>query len=105
MRRSDREMRIPDQQLLEWKNTTAVVVDVETARRAERQIASCEGWAPDEAEVPFDYLLDSITGCDPECTDYVLAEPAQCPACGASLQTGSWQWSDSEEEGRTAFIL
>src|SRR5262249_31168860 len=98
-------MRSPDRQFPEWRKTTPVLVDVQTARAAEQQIASCEACTPGLAEVPFDYLLDSLTGCDPEITDYVLAEPAQCPACGAMLQTGYWRWSDSEEQGRTAFIL
>jgi hypothetical protein len=53
----------------------------------------------------FDYILDSITGCDPESTDYVLLEPARCPACGAELHTGAWRWTESEGEGPTAFIL
>src|SRR6516165_4325450 len=97
-------MRKPDQQFPEWRKTTPVLVNAQTARDAERQIASCEACTPDEAEVPFDYLLDSLTGCDPESTDYVLAEPAQCPACGAKLHTGSWRWVESEE-GLTAIIL
>jgi hypothetical protein len=95
----------PEQQFLEWRKTTPVLVNAETTRHAEAQIASCGACTPDLAEIPFDYLLDSLTGCDPESTDYVLAQPAQCPACGATLQTGYWRWSDSEENGRTAFIL
>ena len=95
----------PDQQFPEWRNTTPVLIHSPTARDAERQVASCEACTPDLAEVPFDHLLDSMTGCDPESTDYVLEEPAQCPACGALLHTGCWQWSDSAEDGRTAFIL
>jgi hypothetical protein len=78
----------------------------ETIRIAEKEIVSCETCSADTAEVPFDYLLDSITGCDPESTDYVLSEPARCPACGAELHSGSWRWTDeSENEERTAFIL
>ena len=89
----------------EWKKTTLVPVDAQTIRTAEREVVSCEACSPDTAEVPFDYILDSITGCDPKSTDYVLSEPAQCPACGAGLHPGSWRWTESENEGRTAFIV
>jgi hypothetical protein len=83
----------------------SVLVDAQTIRTAEREIVSCEACSSDMAEVPFDHILDSITGCDPELTDYVLSEPAWCPACGAELHPGSWRWTESENEGRTAFIL
>ena len=73
-------MRIPERQL--WRETTPVMVDAQTARSAQQQIASCESCTPDAADIPLDDLLDSITGCDPESTDYVLADTAQCPACG-----------------------
>ena len=98
-------MRIPERELPEWRKTTPVLVDAQTARSAQQQIASCESCTPDAADTPLDYLLDSITGCDPESTDYVLADTAHCPACDAELHTGYWRWSESEEEGRTAFIL
>jgi hypothetical protein len=99
------KMRNPVQQFPEWRKTTPVLVNVQMAREAERLISSCEACTPDLAEIPFDYVLDSLTGCDPESTDYVLEEPAQCLACGAILQTGYWRWSDSGENGRMAFIL
>jgi hypothetical protein len=85
--------------------TTAVQVDAQTTRTAEKEIVSCETCSPDTAEVPFDSILDSITGCDPTSTDYVLSEPAQCPECGARLLAGSWRWTEAENEGRTAFII
>src|SRR5262249_12631323 len=87
------------------QNNTRVLVDARTTRTAEKEIISCESCSPETAEVPFDYILDSITGCDPKSTDYVLSEPAQCPACGAGLHPGSWRWIESENEGRTAFIV
>jgi hypothetical protein len=92
-------------QLPGWRKTTSVLVDVQTIRTAEKEIVSCEACSSDMADVPFDHILDSITGCDPESTDYVLSEPAWCPACRAELHTGSWRWTESENEGHTAFIL
>jgi hypothetical protein len=50
-----------------------------TLRRAERLIESCEGC--DDAELPFDNILDRVTGSDPSVTDYVLEAPAKCPYC------------------------
>jgi len=88
-----------------WKKTIPVLVDEETVRQAERRIDSCEACAPDDSEIPFDYVLDSITGCEPELTDYVLEKPAKCPRCSAEVLTGYWRWYDSETEGRKAFVL
>ena len=80
-------------------------MDAQTIRTAEGEIVSCEACSPVTAEVPFDHILDSITGCDPKSTDYVLLEPAQCPACGAGLHPAYWRWTESENEGRIAFVV
>src|SRR5579862_5849978 len=88
-----------------WRNSTPVPIGSDTLQKAQQLIVSCERCTPDLAEVPFDYVLDSITGCDPEVTDYVLTEPARCPKCGGTIQTGYWRWYDSEQEGRKVFIL
>ena len=37
------------------------------------------------AEIPFDNILDRITGSDPSVTDYVLEVPARCLQCGAQI--------------------
>jgi hypothetical protein len=89
----------------EWRHTTPVLLDAECVRKAEACVTACESCAPDQSEVPFDYVLDCVTGCDPEYTDYVLSESARCPACGMVMRTGYWRWSTSEEEGRTVFLL
>src|SRR5438132_12120604 len=88
-----------------WRKTTPVRVELTTLRLAERHIDACEGCGPDQAEIPFDYVLDHLTGCDPESTDYVLPEPAHCPRCSAPLRTGFWRWYHSDEEGSRVFIL
>jgi len=38
-----------------------------------------------DAEIPFDWILDRVTGADVSVTDYVLEVPAHCPNCGAEL--------------------
>jgi hypothetical protein len=52
-----------------------------TRRKAEKLIIGCEGCSPEEADLPFDNVLDQVTGNDPAVTDYLLGEPAKCPRC------------------------
>jgi hypothetical protein len=62
-----------------------VFVEAATARRAAKLVESCEQRNAADAEIPFDHLLDRITGSDPSVTDYILAEPAKCPRCFREL--------------------
>ena len=59
------------------------VLMIERARadRAATFIESCEICNPDGAEIPFDVILDHMTGSDPRVTDYILETPAKCPYC------------------------
>ena len=43
-------------------------------------IAGCEACS-ETAEIPFDNILDRVTGSDPSVTDYIFEEPAKCPRC------------------------
>jgi len=52
---------------------------------AERLIASCEHCNLDGAEIPFDHILDRVTGSDSSVTDYVLEQPARCPNCRGGI--------------------
>ena len=63
-----------------------VLVESATLRRAERLIESCEHCNPDGAQIPFDNLLDRITGADACVTDYILEYPALCPYCGREIR-------------------
>jgi len=47
-------------------------------------IAGCEACSED-AEIPFDNILDRLTGSDPSVTDYVLEGPVRCLQCGAEI--------------------
>ena len=58
-----------------------VLVNAATLHDAERLIESCEGCNPEDAEIPFDNILDRVTGSDPSVTDYVLEQPAKRPNC------------------------
>ena len=58
-----------------------VLVGAATLREAEKLIESCEHCNPEGAEIPFDNILDRVTGSDPSATDYVLEQAAKCPKC------------------------
>jgi hypothetical protein len=60
-----------------------VLVDTTTLREAERLIESCEACNPEEAQIPFDNVLDRVTGSDPSVTDYVLEWPGKVPELSA----------------------
>lgn len=47
---------------------------------AQEWIASCE-LCSELAEFSFDQILDSLTGCDPAVTEYLLCRVAVCPNC------------------------
>ena len=58
-----------------------VLIDSATLHKAERLIESCEQCNPDDAEIPFDWVLDRVTGSNSTVTDYVMKEAAKCPRC------------------------
>ena len=58
-----------------------VLVPMAILRKAEWFIESCEYCNAQGAELPFDSILDQITGADPTVTDYLLETPAMCPKC------------------------
>jgi hypothetical protein len=61
-----------------------VLIDSATLQKAQRMVAGCEACSED-AEIPFDNILDRLTGSDPSVTDYVLEVPARCLRCGAEI--------------------
>jgi len=65
-------------------NINIVAVSAATIRRAQEAISSCEA-CNNDAEMPFDWILDEVTGRDGSSTDYFLTEPAKCPRCGGSV--------------------
>jgi hypothetical protein len=58
-----------------------VLVDAATLRECERLIESCEHCNAIGAEIPFDWILDHVTGSDSAVSDYILEAPAKCPSC------------------------
>jgi hypothetical protein len=62
-----------------------VLVDAATLRQAERLIESCEQCNEEGAEIPFDNILDCVTGSDPTVSDYIREEPAKCLVCWRAI--------------------
>jgi len=68
----------------EQQNVT--LIDAATLRESEKLIESCETCNPDDADIPFDWILDRVTGSDSTITDYILEEAAKCPQCGREIR-------------------
>ncbi len=62
------------------ENQDVVFIDEPLLLDAESFIGACEDCC-EQAEVPFDQLLDSLTGCDPTTTEYVICHAAKCATC------------------------
>jgi len=62
-----------------------IVIAAATLREAEKLVASCEHCNVMGAEIPFDWILDRVTGCDSTTTDYILESPGKCPNCRQAI--------------------
>lgn len=66
-----------------------VLVDSATLHKAQRMIGGCR-MCSRYADIPFNSILDSITGGDPTNTRYILAEgSARCPRCRRNVRENS----------------
>ena len=90
------------------KQQNVVLVDAATLREAERLIESCN---PEDAQIPFDSVLDRVTGSDPSVTDYILESIAELSFtyCGGllTLMFGSMPltYSTSTESSGSGIII
>jgi hypothetical protein len=62
------------------EETNFTFVDETVLTQAKHKIEGCEHCCPD-AEITLDYILDEITGSDPQFTEYILSRPTNCPVC------------------------
>ena len=60
-------------------------------------ITGCEACSED-AEIPFDNILDRVTGSDPSVTDYVLEVSARCLLCGAEINEKTLVESEQDHQ-------
>jgi hypothetical protein len=44
-------------------------------------VLSCKHCQPDEAQIPFGWILDTVTGKSGATTDCILTAPGHCPTC------------------------
>src|SRR5215475_15079359 len=75
-----RQFTLDGDELLVRPSITLVTVDADVVRRAEKLIESCEHCHPDDAEIPFDWILVEVTGKRGP-YEFMLSEPARCPNC------------------------
>jgi hypothetical protein len=68
-------------ELLARPSIELVTVDSATLKKAEQRIESCEYCHPAAAAIPFDWILDNVTGRSGANTDYLISETARCPTC------------------------
>jgi len=61
-----------------------VLIAIDPIGRLQTMIESCEH-CDSSAEIPFDRVLDGVTGREPSVTDYILESPAQCPVCRSKV--------------------
>jgi hypothetical protein len=71
-------------ELLARQGIEVITVDADVIRRAEQEIESCEHCHPDDAEIPFDWILRDVTGKHGP-HEFMLTEPARCPNCKQPL--------------------
>jgi hypothetical protein len=58
------------------KQQNVVLINAATLQKAQRMISGCEACS-DDAEIPFDNIVDRMAGSDPSVTDYVLEVSAR----------------------------
>jgi hypothetical protein len=63
------------------EETDVVFVNEATLLEAQNFLTGCEHCDSERAELPFDQILDAVTGCDPSVTEYVICHAAKCPRC------------------------
>jgi hypothetical protein len=67
-------------ELLARPSIELITVDSPRVKKAEQRIESCEHCHPDDAEIPFDWVLADVTG-KRGAYEFMLSEPARCPNC------------------------
>ena len=67
-------------ELLARPGIEVVTVDAAKVRDAESKIEGCEHCHPNDSELPFDWVLQELTGRN-GMVDFVMLETAKCPNC------------------------
>ncbi len=67
-------------ELLARPGIELVTLDAESIRKAQACIESCEQCHPDDADIPFDWVLVEVTGKHGR-FDFMLTDTVRCPNC------------------------
>ena len=67
------------------EETNIVLLDEHIVEEVEQWLTACESCS-DSAMLALDYILDALTGCDPQITEYMMSRPALCPFCSSEVQ-------------------
>lgn len=59
-------------------------VDEPFVLSAEDFVSGCQH-CDESAVIPFDYVLDAMTGCDPRVTEYLMYRLGKCPHCYSEI--------------------
>ena len=63
------------------ENSNILLVDTDTLRKALRLVSGCRRCSP-YSDIPFNSILDSVTGSDPTNVQYIVIQgTARCPRC------------------------
>ena len=71
---------------LKWcaEEFDVILIDEPTVAQTERWLLACEHCA-ENAVLPFDSLIDALTGAEPLAIEYLMCRPARCPACSSRI--------------------
>jgi succinate dehydrogenase/fumarate reductase-like Fe-S protein len=61
-----------------------VLVGEALLSEVEQWLSACERCV-DNAVITLDYVLDALTGSDPQVTEYMMCRPTHCPACSSQI--------------------
>ena len=67
-------------ELLARPSTQLITIDADVISRAEKEVESCEHCYPEDAEIPFDWILKELTG-KYGAHEFILMDTARCPNC------------------------
>ena len=68
-----------------WEQNRIILVCSAAVTELERLLVGCEKCSKGAA-LPFDGILERVTGNDPSSTAYVLEHPANCPRCRSEIK-------------------
>lgn len=72
------------------ENSNILLVDSNTVRKALRLVSGCRRCSP-YADIPFNSILDKVTGSDPTTAQYIVIQGmARCPHCGCMMNENTF---------------